>query len=865
VRLLLPLALLISAAAAQVTTYPAPPGEPASPDFRVTADGAPVFVATTLTLRDGPVSYGSFELGGPARIVVECSKPPASARILPASYGLAPTLDGPRLSFTLDRPRNLTIEVDGRPQHCLHLFANPPETDAPRPDDPNVLYFGPGIHDLKPVRPKSGQTIYLAGGAIVRPTIPPDEKPTNLKDWSGVKNWVNLIEAHGADHLTIRGPGVLDLSQLPWHARTAIVLVNCHDCRIEGLTILDAPAWDVAIFSCHDMVVRGVKQIARRENSDGIDLCNSQKVLVEDCWLRNNDDEVCLKCTSPAPAPATSDIVVQRCVIWNERARGLGITSETRRDIRHAVFRDCDIIHDFSGGGDCAALAVLVSDSGTMSDIRFEDIRIEQCQHTLVNMWVGADFWGHDKERGHVDGVTFKDIRYTGPGAPPIRINGCDAGHLIENVTFDHLWLNGKLAHTKAAAHLTVNAFTRNLRIVSDEPPPAAAPTVTAQALVGDPAIKLTWTAVAGPESGIDHYNVYRDEQPPLAVVGTEFSDAGLAEETAYRYRVAAVSGAGLEGPASATLTVTTLPDTAPPRVLAAEALAPTRVRLTFSQPVTPTATFDGAAAPQWSADGRSVELTVPPLTSGQAAKLTISGLTDRAKRPNTAAVLTVPVLWQSHLVGEWRLDETAGEIAHDAGSGHLDGHLHQLAPAAWRAGGLAFDGDRGWVELPADPRLNALQAGSYTIEVNFYPTALPPGTDRSYNASSGLVMKQGYHEGLLYDRLGHFVLCHWLAGDAGSGDTTLGLFAPGHWYHVAAVVDREQGRCALYVNGKTEASASFAPGTEARAYAAEPWRLGLGNPDSHADYGWPANGVLKGVRLYDRALSAEEVAGLRP
>ena len=125
-------------------------------------------------------------------------------------------------------------------------------------------------------------------------------------------------------------------------------------------------------------------------------------------------------------------------MVWNERARGLGITSETRRDISDVVFKDCDVIHDFSQGGDCAALAVLVSDSGTMRNIRFRG-HPRQRRQRAVPRWVGKDMWGHDQERGHVDGVLLKDISVSGDLLPTSELTGCDAAHLIENVTFDNL------------------------------------------------------------------------------------------------------------------------------------------------------------------------------------------------------------------------------------------------------------------------------------------------------------------------------------------------------------------------------------------------------------------------------------------
>jgi polygalacturonase len=282
------------------------------------------------------------------------------------------------------------------------------------------------------------------------------------------------VEAKEARGIRIRGRGVLDLGHLPWHARTAFVLSGCSDVLVEGIIVLDAPAWVVAMFGCKDVTVRNVKQICRRENSDGVDICNTQGVLVEDCFLRNNDDEVCVKTTSPAPAQDSKDIVVRNCVVWNERARGIGITSETRRDISNVLFQNCDIIHDFSNGGDCASLAILVSDSGTMSNVRFEDIRAEDVRNTLINCWIGSDMWGHDKTRGRIKGVLFKNVTATGKAGCVSRLAGFDATHLVEDVTFDNLRINGRLVRSLQDGGISANQHTKDLKVLP-LPSPAGA------------------------------------------------------------------------------------------------------------------------------------------------------------------------------------------------------------------------------------------------------------------------------------------------------------------------------------------------------------------------------------------------------
>ncbi len=462
------LAVVAAQGSPKLVTYPAPQGEKASADYTVSVNGKPVFVYDVDTLRGGPASFGYFDFAGKVNVTITSTRAVTYAKILPTSYGLTPTIEGSEISFDLDHPCNLTVEINGSPERCLHLFANPIETDAPRPDDPNVIYYGPGVHEIGPVKIASGKTIYIAGGAVVRGVLLPDEKPTVERDWSGVKNYANLFVAEGAKHIAIRGRGILDLRPLSWHARTAMVISNCEDVLVEGITVLDAPAWVVAVFGSKNVTVRNVKQICRRENSDGVDLCNTQDALVEDCFLRNNDDEVCVKTTSPPPAQESRNILVRRCVIWNERARGLGITSETRENISGVTFRDCDIIHDFSGGGDCCSLAILVSDSGTMSDIVFEDIRVEHVANTLICCWIGADMWGHDPTRGHIKGVVYRNITVTGGGNPVSRLTGFDGEHLVENVTFENVSINGKVITSLEDGRISANEHTRNVRVVHD-------------------------------------------------------------------------------------------------------------------------------------------------------------------------------------------------------------------------------------------------------------------------------------------------------------------------------------------------------------------------------------------------------------
>ena len=112
----------------------------------------------------------------------------------------------------------------------LHILANPPEEEPPCPDDPDVIYFGPGIHEVTHMTVGSGKTVYVAGGAIVRGVIAPEE-PFRISSYSGLKTYSPTFHLRGSD-ITVRGRGIIDGSRSTTHARN-LMLVQGSDIRIE--------------------------------------------------------------------------------------------------------------------------------------------------------------------------------------------------------------------------------------------------------------------------------------------------------------------------------------------------------------------------------------------------------------------------------------------------------------------------------------------------------------------------------------------------------------------------------------------------------------------------------------------------------
>lgn len=457
--------------AGAVTVYPAPQGEELSKDYTVTVQGlevpvysarvAPADPALRWKAMDDKVnsadyyekaSFAYFDMSAPVEVTVTCPEPITSAKVLPSSLKIVPKVEGRRLTLTIPRPRHVTVEVNGNWVGALHLFANPPETDAPRPDDPNVIYFGPGIHEVSHLVVESGKTVYVAGGAIVRAVIRPDEK-YSVSGSTGLRSYSPTFELRG-NNITFRGRGIIDSTLCTTHSRHP-VFIRGRGITLEGVILRDSPIWTVPIRQSERVTVRNVKLIGYRANSDGIDICNSRDVTVEGCFIRTLDDLIVVK--SDRGQGEVRGVLARDCVLWNEVAHALSVGAELRENVSDVRFTDCDVIHD---KGREWTLRVFHSDASRVSNIRFDNLRIEESPR-LISLWIGQAVWSGDEERGHIQGVTFRRIQ---AAANPLRVElvGHDEEHAVEDVLFQDVVVNGK---PLTREDVKTNAYVRNLRV----------------------------------------------------------------------------------------------------------------------------------------------------------------------------------------------------------------------------------------------------------------------------------------------------------------------------------------------------------------------------------------------------------------
>lgn len=412
-----------------------PSGLVQSSYWRLLADGIELTVYDTPVTHNGPQSFAVIPFTTLELKAISLS-PLWSAEILPESLHINPWFENNTIIFSAQKVNNVLIEANGGTLHPLAIFRADDPSKVPDPEDESVLFFEPGIHHIHTLELKSGQTLYLSPGALIVPEQP-DESDTILeeRDWAEKTNYQDFIFSNGQKNIYVFGAGMIDLTALNWHARRSMVFTSCENISISDVIFIGAAHWTLPFFGCNNIYVDKVRMIAYRENSDGIDLVDTQYAIIKNCFLRTGDDAVSLKSMAITPQLETHDILVQRCTVWNDKVRAFGVSGESRSNIYNAVFEDCDVVHSMADWTiEVGALAIYICDAAEVHHISFRDIRIRQESNYAICCMITLDKWSKDKKAGQIHDIIFDQI--TMPENYLIYLAGFSEENCLYNIYF---------------------------------------------------------------------------------------------------------------------------------------------------------------------------------------------------------------------------------------------------------------------------------------------------------------------------------------------------------------------------------------------------------------------------------------------
>lgn len=368
--------------------------------------------------------------------VISNGIPVNEARVRPLSYSIPLEIKGNTLSFSLDCPRNLSVEVNGEIFNNLQLFANPLDENAPDAKqlrklkkDKKFHYFGPGYHKLDTLNLGSGETMYVAGGAVIDGEI-------------------RISEADGAK---ILGRGMIYPER-----KMGVMVSQSRNVEVNGIFTTQC-----AVGGSDGVTIENVKVMSYYGWGDGFNVFASDNVTYRHIFARTSDDCTTIYATRKGFKGGCKNILTEDAVLWADVAHpfmiGLhGSATEIGPDapadvITDITYRNIDVVDmhenqiDYQG-----VFAIVAGDNNIVKNITFEDIRVENFRKgKLIDMRIAWNKKYCAAPGTCIENVLFKDILYNGDRSELSLIIGYDETRKIKGVIFDNLVINGEHIYDK--------------------------------------------------------------------------------------------------------------------------------------------------------------------------------------------------------------------------------------------------------------------------------------------------------------------------------------------------------------------------------------------------------------------------------
>ena len=367
-------------------------------------------------------SVAKFEFEGKVEIQVKSiAQDIKSYKIRPNSYGIKAQQEGNTLTFSLDRPRYLSVEVNGNIYQNLQIFADNVLEKPKVKKKKDLIYFGPGIHDFKgdSIHIASGKTVFIDNGAVI-------------------KGW---LSTYGSNHVKILGHGIV----MPGH-HEGIMVRYAKNIDIDGPITTQLP-----IGGSDSVTVKNVKVMSWYGWGDGFNIFASNNIHQEHLFARTSDDCSTIYCTRKDYHGGCKNITIKDCVYWADVAHPImiGLHSETpeNEEITNVLYEDIDILEhaenqiDYQG-----CIGINDGDNILVKGVTFQNFHIDNIRKgMIVNMRVCFNKKYCTAPGRGIEDITLRNIAYTGEMPNMGIIAGYDQSRMVKNIRFENFTINGKV------------------------------------------------------------------------------------------------------------------------------------------------------------------------------------------------------------------------------------------------------------------------------------------------------------------------------------------------------------------------------------------------------------------------------------
>jgi len=233
-----------------------------------------------------------------------------------------------------------------------------------------TVTFKPGAYVTGALFLRSNVYLRIDSGVTLLGSQDDADYPSIATRVAGIEmNWpAALINVNDAINVKIFGGGTIDGRGEKWWAKYValrlqyeprglrwasdydaervrlMVVSKSSDVTIENLSLKRSGFWTVQVVYSYHVTVDGVKITDNKgPSTDGVDIDSSAYVLVQNCDIDNNDDDICLKAGRDYDGLRVNRPTEYVVIRNNITRRGSGIISfgsETSGGIRHVVAYD---------------------------------------------------------------------------------------------------------------------------------------------------------------------------------------------------------------------------------------------------------------------------------------------------------------------------------------------------------------------------------------------------------------------------------------------------------------------------------------------------------------------------------------------
>lgn len=381
------------------------------------------------------LAFGCRE-GRTARVEITAVGGISTVTARPKAKGYDCVLNDGKVILDLKPYDRVVVEINGDTSTPLFIFANPTDDFSPSPDNENVIYVPAGTIRTEDVILNSGQTLYIAGGGVL----------------------AGRVYAGNRKNIAVRGYGVIDGLEDSPDSNRPVYFEYTDDIVMNDCIVLNRTSWTVNMFECNDIIMDNCKIIATKNpavanghQNDGFSIIGSDRMKVTRGFAYSHDDAYSIKTSKWIYKGAGTEILYDDIIVWNNTyGHGIELGTGLNEDLSGVVFRNCQILH--SGGSErpdvVGAIGICHAAGGTVSDILYENIWIEDCRTRPAYIRI---YKADDSENvgtgvvwspGKITNVTLRNIHMD--AAAPVKgvIQGYDSDHKVE-LTIENMTIGG--------------------------------------------------------------------------------------------------------------------------------------------------------------------------------------------------------------------------------------------------------------------------------------------------------------------------------------------------------------------------------------------------------------------------------------